>query len=329
MSGRELDAAGIRDPELRAAYDHCRRLNAEHGRTYFLATRLLTPAQRPAVHALYGFARWVDDIVDDLDPSRSSRTRTAELDELDASLRHGLSTGHSRHPVLAALVDTVRRHGIDHSLFTAFMNSMREDLVVTGYPTRDALNAYVYGSADVIGMQVLPVLGTVPPRQEAIPYAAALGNAFQLTNFLRDVGEDLQRGRVYLPADELAAFGVDHQRLHWCYRRGHPDLGVRRALADQVARTRAVYRSAAPGITMLDPVSRPCVATAFTLYSEILDRVVESDYDVFRRRVAVSASRRLGVAAHTAVTATTARTRARITGRVPAHSPRHSPQVLR
>lgn len=207
MIRHELRAAGIREPGIRAAYERCRHLNARHGRTYFLATRLLSPAQRPAVHALYGFARWADDIVDDLDPARSTQARAEELDALGAALHIGLRDGHSEHPILAALVDTVTRYGIEHSYFTEFLRSMREDLTITDYPTRAALDSYVYGSANVIGLQVLPVLGTVTSQERAAPRAAALGNAFQLTNFLRDLDEDLQRGRVYLPADELAAFG--------------------------------------------------------------------------------------------------------------------------
>ncbi|PKW17379.1 phytoene/squalene synthase family protein [Saccharopolyspora spinosa] len=293
---RELDAAGVQ-PHLRPAYQRCRVLNAAHGRTYFLATRLLAPAQRPAVHALYGFARWVDDIVDDTDESRTVRDRQQAVDQLDDKLRAGLRAGNSEHPILAALVDTVARHHIDPTLFTDFMASMRMDLTVRSYPTRAALDAYIHGSAAVIGLQLLPVFGTVCPAGEAEPYAAALGGAFQLTNFLRDVGEDLDRGRVYLPLEELAVFGVDQERLVWCREAGRPDLPVRRALADQVARTRSKYRAAEPGIALLAPWSRPCVRTAFTLYGEILDRIVESGYDVFRRRLAVSGPRRLEVAA--------------------------------
>lgn len=312
MSGYELDSAGVRDAGLRSAYDRCRTLNAAHGKTYFLATRLLSPSQRPAIHALYGFARWVDDIVDDLDPHRTVEQRRSELDALDEELRTGLRNGHSGHPVLAALVDTVARYGIAHEHFTAFMCSMRADLTVTDYADRAALDAYVHGSADVIGLQVLPVLGTVGDPAGAAPHAAALGNAFQLTNFLRDVGEDLRRGRVYLPADELAAFGVDRDRLAWCLDHGRPDRPVRQALADQVARTRERYRRAAPGIDLLHPISRPCVATAYTLYGEILDRVVESGYDVFSQRLAVARRRRIGVAAGTVLETATARCRARL-----------------
>ncbi|QUH02997.1 phytoene/squalene synthase family protein [Saccharopolyspora erythraea] len=303
MTRRELDAAGIRQPAVRAAYRRCRRLNAEHGRTYFLATRLLSPERRPAVHALYGFARWVDDVVDE--PASGVDDRDRRLRQLDGALRAGLDTGRSDHPILAALADTVRRHAIDRALFTDFMTSMRMDLTVRDYPDRAALEHYVHGSAAVIGLQVLPVLGTVSGEASAASYAAALGRAFQLTNFIRDVGEDLDRGRVYLPADELAAFGVDRERLTWCRRRGRPDASVRRALADQVARTKAAYRAAEPGIALLAEASRPCVATAFTLYGEILDRVVESGYEVFGSRLAVANSRRLSIGL-TAASATAA-----------------------
>ncbi|MEU4746852.1 phytoene/squalene synthase family protein, partial [Actinosynnema sp. NPDC023658] len=207
----ELDAAGITEPGLRDAYRRCRALNAEHGRTYFLATRMLGPEQRPAVHALYGFARWVDDIVDDVHSGLERKTR--ELASVEAALDSALDRGTSSHPVLAALLDTARRYDLPAVLFRDFMASMRMDLAVTDYATRADLMRYVHGSAAVIGLQVVPVLGTVVPRAEAEPAAAALGVAFQLTNFIRDVGEDLDRGRVYLPADELAAFGVDRDRL--------------------------------------------------------------------------------------------------------------------
>jgi phytoene synthase len=131
---------------------------------------------------------------------------------------------------------------------------------------------------------------------EAEPAAAALGVAFQLTNFLRDVGEDLDRGRVYLPADELAAFGVDRELLRWCRAGGRRDPRVRRALAHLVARTRSVYRRAAPGIGQLARGSRPCVRTAYALYGGILDRIVAADYDVLTARATVPTGRRLAVA---------------------------------
>ncbi|MCS7483486.1 phytoene/squalene synthase family protein [Umezawaea endophytica] len=293
---RELDAAGITDPGLRLAYARCRALNAEHGRTYYLATRLLRREQRPAIHALYGFARWADDIVDEVHDGRSAEQRAAELSGVERRLFAGLEAGSSDDPVIAAVVDTARRYDIDHRHFVDFTASMRMDLTVTEYPTHADLARYVRGSAAVIGLQVLPVLGTSVPREEAEPAAAALGVAFQMTNFLRDVGEDLDRGRVYLPLDELAAFGVDRPLLEHARRTGRADQRVRRALAHQVARTRAVYREAEPGIAMLAPRSRPCVDTAFRLYRRILDLIEEADHDVLSGRVVVSGGRRLAIA---------------------------------
>ena len=292
----ELDAAGITDPALRSAYALCRDLNARFGRTYFLATRLLPARRRPAVHALYGFARYADEIVDDLDDDSPAAERAARLDALDAELAVALAGGPTGQPVLDALADTATRYAIDPRHFTDFMVSMRMDTEVTEYATFEELGVYVHGSAAVIGLQMLPVLGTVVPRAEAEPPAAALGVAFQLTNFLRDVGEDLDRGRIYLPTAELAAFGVDRELLTWCRRTQRTDPRVRRALAHLVAHTRAVYRRAEPGVAMLEPVSRACVDCAFRLYRGILDEICAADYDVLHRRVAVSNRRRAAVA---------------------------------
>ncbi|NIH80675.1 phytoene/squalene synthase family protein [Amycolatopsis viridis] len=310
MSGA-LDAAGITEPRLRESYLRCRRLNAQHGRTYYLATRLLTKPQRPAVHALYGFARFADDIVDSAPPGSDPVHR---LEALSAALLTGLDTGHSDDPILAAVVDTASRYGIRRDLFTAFLDSMRMDLTITGYPDRAALDRYVHGSAEVIGLQMLPVLGTAGEPDEAAPYAAALGKAFQLTNFLRDVAEDLDRGRVYLPEDELAAFGVDRELLTWCRHTGRTDPKVRAALAAQHATTRAIYTYARAGIDRLHPVSRPCITTALVLYSEILDRIEAAGFAVFAHRARVGHGRRARLAVSGLVRAMWARRGRRAAG---------------
>lgn len=312
MTARELNAAGIDHPPLRASYTRCRELNARNGKTYFLATRLLSPRQRPAVHALYGFARYADDIVDDIDPVAAAHRERA-LTDLETRLTRALRHGASDHPVLAALADTVRRYRIDHGHFTDFMRSMRMDLHVTDYATLDSLQGYMRGSAAVIGLQVLPVLGTVTPRAEAAPHAASLGIAFQLTNFLRDVGEDLDRGRIYLPLDRLAAHGVDRALLAWCRRTGCTDIRVRAALRDLIATTRGFYRHAAAGISMLQPVSRPCVRTAFILYHAILSRIEEADCAVMDRRAVVSRGRKTAVALGGLAGLATSRTRTALT----------------
>ncbi|WP_052845435.1 phytoene/squalene synthase family protein [Streptomyces sp. NRRL S-31] len=318
MTDRELDAAGIGDPVLRAAYRHCRALNARHGRTYFLATRLLPVERRPAVHALYGFARWADDIVDRLGAGADTGRRAAALAELGRSLEEGLRDGRGEEPVVRALADTARRYGIEHALFRDFMSAMTADLTVTDYATYADLRGYMHGSAAVIGLQMLPVLGTVVPRREAAPYAAALGVAFQLSNFLRDVGEDLDRGRVYLPADLLAGHGVDRELLRWSRDTGRADPRIGAALREFEALTRGVYRQALPGLALLDPVSRPCVRTAFVLYGGILDAVAEGGYAVLHRRAVVPRGRRAAVAADGVARVVAARWRARRPVRRPA-----------
>ncbi|CAM5339433.1 Phytoene/squalene synthase family protein OS=Streptomyces tendae OX=1932 GN=GUR47_22590 PE=4 SV=1 [Streptomyces tendae] len=319
MTTRELDAAGITDPELRAAYTRCRLLNARHGRTYFLATRLLPADRRPAVHALYGFARRADDIVDDTRSGTTPHERAAALTRLDALLRRAL-TGQrpAAEPVVLALADTADRYAIPPAHFTDFMASMRADLTVTDYATYANLRAYMHGSAAVIGLQMLPVLGTVTDPAPAAPHAAALGVAFQLTNFLRDVGEDLDRGRIYLPADLLAAHGVHRDLLLWSRHTGRPDPRITAALRAAEDLTRAVYREAEPGLAMLDPVARPCIRTAFVLYRHILDAVAEGGYAVLHRRAVVSRRRRAAVAADGLVRVLNARLGAR---RAPTSAP--------
>jgi phytoene synthase len=294
MIRTELSAAGIDDPKLREAYQRCRTLNAAHGRTFFLATRLLAPDQRPPIHALYGFARYADDILDEFDSAMDTPTRAARLQQL--SDEFFASDEHPANPVLAAVRHTARRYAIADELFDDFLVSMRMDLTVTDYPDRDALNLYMKGSAEAIGLQVLPILGVVVAADEAAPHAAALGRAFQLTNFLRDVDEDLVRGRVYLPADELASHDVDRELLAWCHANRTTDRRVRNALADQHDIARGVYRYAADGVAMLEPRSQPCVSTALTLYAEILDRIEDSDFAVFSQRATVGNGRRLRVA---------------------------------
>lgn len=308
MTRRELDAGGVTEPSLRAAYAECRRLNALHGRSYFLATRLLPVERRSAVHALYGFARRADDIVDvladDADdaagsggPAPAPGHRDRLLRRLEGDLAHALRTGEGHDPVVRAVADTAGRYGIEHTLFADFLASMRSDLRVTDYPAYADLRSYMHGSAAVIGLQMLPVLGTVGARAEAEPYAADLGVAFQLTNFLRDVGEDLDRGRVYLPADLLAAHGVDRPLLEWSRRTGRADPRIRSALVAAEALTRGVYRAAEPGIALLDPRTRPCIRAAFTLYGGILDAIADQGYAVLHRRAVVSRGRRAATAA--------------------------------
>ena len=290
MSAHELDAAGIADPALRESYERCRRLNADHGKTYYLATLLLPPAKRPYVHALYGFARYADEIVDDLGSTLTVAEKAQVLRDFGEEFFRDVERGYSEHPVSAAVVDTVLRWDIPLEHFEAFLHSMTMDLTVGEYATYEDLYEYVYGSAAVIGLQMVPILE--PATDDAVDRAKDLGVAFQLANFIRDVGEDLDRGRIYLPLDELATHGVTPEVL---YRRVATGP-VKAALAEQVARVRALEEASRPGIAALHPATRPCIEAARVLYCGIVDAVEAIDYEVFDRRAKVSMTRRLAVA---------------------------------
>ena len=181
------------------------------------------------------------------------------------------------------MLDTAARWDIPHSYFAEFLDSMRMDLTVNGYATYEDLLKYMWGSAAVIGLQTLPILGRADdsvPWDQLETHAIDLGYAFQLTNFLRDVAEDLRRDRVYLPQESLDQFGVDRERL----RRGRVDEPIRNLLAWEIERARGLYRRAEPGIELLHPTSRDCLRTALVLYAAILDEIEDNDYDVFSRR---------------------------------------------
>lgn len=297
----ELDAAGITDPALRASYAECKRLNSLHGKTYYLATLLLPPAKRPFVHALYGFARYADEIVDDLASTLSPQEKAKVLRTWSSGVLADLETGKSNDAVGAALVDTVTRFNIPHQHFVDFLHSMEMDLTVSTYATFDDLYEYVYGSAAVIGLQMLPILGTI--TDGAYESAKNLGVAFQLANFIRDVDEDLDRGRIYLPLDELAAHRVTEEMLY--ARVLTPEITA--ALKFQIARVRQLQKEADSGIELLDPTSRPCIRAASELYCGIVDEVEAIGYDIFNKRAKTSTARRLRVAGKAYIQALSAR----------------------
>jgi phytoene synthase len=286
----ELTVAGILDPDLRASYAECKRLNALHGKTYFLATLLLPKAKRPFVHALYGFARYADEIVDDLASQLTVEEKAKELNTWGNTVLSDLKKGRSKDAVGRALIDTVTRFDIPHEYFEAFLHSMEMDLTIQEYQTYEDLMEYVYGSAAVIGLQMVPILG--PLHADAFESAKTLGIAFQLANFIRDVGEDLDRSRVYLPKKELQEFGVDRKMLE--ARVLTPEIVE--ALKFQIARVKRLQLEAAPGINLLEPTSRPCIEAASTLYCGIVEEVEKIDYDIFNKRAKTSTGRRLRVA---------------------------------
>ncbi len=275
---------------LQQSYEECKRLNALHGKTYYLATLLLPAKKRPYVHALYGFARYADEIVDDLASTLSDEEKASHLRTWGDSVIADIRSGESSDLIGRALVDTVKTFDIPVSYFEAFMKSMEMDLTVTRYDTYDDLMEYVYGSAVVIGLEMLPILGYSDDR--AIPAATALGQAFQLANFIRDIGEDIDRGRIYMPLEDLARFGVSEEML--LRRQMTPEIVE--AIKYQIQRVRDLQKVAEAGIKYLSPISRPCIRAASELYCGIVDEIEANNYDVFNKRASTSKMRRLRVA---------------------------------
>ena len=275
---------------LAQSYEECKRLNALHGKTYYLATLLLPAAKRPPVHALYGFARYADEIVDDLASTLTPEEKAVALRTWGDTVLADLRAGESSDLIGRALVDTVNKYSIPLEYFDAFMVSMEMDLTVTRYQTYDDLMTYVYGSAVVIGLEMLPILGYSDPR--AIEAATALGTAFQLANFIRDIGEDIDRGRIYMPLDDLTRFGVSEEML--LKRQLTPE--IIEAIKYQIARVRDLQDKAEAGIQYLDPISRPCIRAASELYCGIVDEIEANGYDIFNKRATTSSWRRARVA---------------------------------
>jgi 15-cis-phytoene synthase len=273
---------------LDESYAINRELNKRYGTTYYWSTHLLPAVKRPHVHALYGLCRYADDIVDDLGSTASVEQRANVLKEFGDRFFADHANGRSEHPVLKAVIHTVRSFEIEPDAVRRFLDSMTMDLSVATYESYEDLEIYMDGSAAVIGEMMLPIL---EPRDfdRAKPHARDLGNAFQLTNFLRDVAEDLDRGRVYIPQADLRTFNADpHTRI--------ADAGWINLMRYEIARCNQLYASADLGIAMLPPSSQRCIQAARDLYSGILKKIEEADFDVFEKRVRVTTARKLAMA---------------------------------
>ena len=269
---------------LDESYALCREFNKRHGTTYYWSTMVLPTVKRHHVHALYGFARYADDIVDEIPEGGHGEIpvaeRAAALAAFGDRFFADLDRGASDDPILKAVVHTVRAFDLDPDVFRRFLRSMTMDLTVESYGTWDDLLDYMDGSAAVIGEMMLPILEP-DDLAAATPHARDLGNAFQLTNFLRDIAEDLDRDRQYVPQEDLRRFGVDLTE-----RRCTPEFVE--LMRFEIARCRELYTSADRGIAMLPDRSARCIRAARVLYSRILDKIEEGGYDVFAARATVS-----------------------------------------
>lgn len=283
----------------------CARITLAHARTFSLASRLLPAVKRRAAFALYAFCRVADDLVDLADHDHQQALR-AQLDAYRGQLYDALAgagggngaSGSASSPIFRELAWVVRTFDVAPTALLELLDGVARDLVTRRYETWDDLEQYCEGVASSVGEMCTYVFG-VPAgpgvRQQAIRYARTLGTAMQLTNILRDVGEDARRDRCYLPADDLARFGLTAQDV---LTRGEAlvhDDAWRRLMAFEVQRARSLYDAALPGIALLHPDAQKCAAACAHGYAGILGAIEAQDYDTITTRARLGRLARVGV----------------------------------
>jgi 15-cis-phytoene synthase len=287
--GKKLDG-GL---SLAKSYDLCRRVQKAHSRTYYFSTRLFPHEVRPRVYALYAFMRYADEIVDS-PHELPLEAQLSILEEFEEETMAAVSGEEVPNPVLRAYADTVRTCGIDPETITAFFESMKMDTRVFRYPTYEDLEVYTYGSAAVVGLMMCRVVGAAEGKADS--HAEALGVAMQLSNFLRDIGEDWRRGRVYLPLEDLARF----EYTEWDLASGLVDERFVDLMRFEIGRARKLYEIADEGMAYIPRGRRFPVVVARELYAAILDRIEAQSYDIFSRRAQISRPGKVLVAARSA-----------------------------
>lgn len=281
------------EPTLEQDYAHCQAVQRAHGVSYYFATRFFPSEMRRAVHALYGFVRYPDQWVDCPDAGVSPAIIRDQLDAYERDLIRAVCRQPVSLPPLRAFADVVRRYKIPLRYPLEFLDAMRMDLTRTHYASFEELQTYTWGSASVVGVMMCYILGAT--QSEALQRAATMGLAMQLTNFLRDVGEDWQRGRVYLPQDELQRFGISERQI----AQGVLDERWRALMRFQIERCRTLYADAEQGITLLPREAQYPVLLGGRLYARILHAIERNDYDVFRQRARTTHAEKLALAAAT------------------------------
>ena len=266
-------------PVSLAAWHACSAITRTHGRTFYLASRFLPPARRQAIHAIYAYCRIADDIAD-RSPDLESAARG--LDAWEAQIAQPTA------PVALAFAAVRARYGIPVAPVHDLLAGVRMDLTPARYETWEDLRRYCYHVAGTVGLMTAPVLGCQDAA--ALPRAVDLGIAMQLTNVLRDVGEDAVQGRLYLPLQDLARFGCDPDAV----LSGRPNGQFPQLLAFEIERARTIYAQARLGYPALSPSGRLTALAGERLYAAILHRIEENEFDVFSTRAHVSTSRKIG-----------------------------------
>ncbi len=262
---------------LDECYRHCRDIARTNSKTFYLSSLFLAPEKRRAVWAVYAFCRTADDIVDGLTPAAE---RLAAIDYWERALLAAYS-GNADDRIMVALHDAIGRFDIPLQPALDLLRGARLDITVRRYSTYDDLREYCYLVASTVGLLTAPILGY--STAAALDYGVALGRAMQMTNILRDVGEDARMGRIYLPLDEMARFGYTESSL---FEEVVDDAFVA-LMKFQIERVRRLYAEAEPGIALLSPESRYTVRLALTLYRQILGSIEANRFDVYSKRAYV------------------------------------------
>jgi phytoene synthase len=265
------------DASLRKAYKQAEKITAKHSKSFYFASGLLPEEKRSAVRALYAFCRTVDDIVDE----SANPEQDSQLDYW-----RGMVEGASfadNDLVAAAWADTLIRYHIPRHYALQLIDGVARDLCQSRYQTFDELATYCYGVASTVGLMSMYIVGF--KNNAAVPYAIKLGVALQMTNILRDVGEDYQNGRLYLPREELAFYGIQESDI----AEGHISDNWRQFMKFQIDRTRQLYEESWAGVTMLEREGQFAIGAASVFYQGILDKIEKNDYDVFTQRASLSA----------------------------------------
>ena len=270
------------DAALRKAYRQAERITAHHSRSFHLASGLLPEEKRSAVRALYAFCRTVDDIVDE----SVEGERESQLDYWRGMVEHGSFLDDDL--VAAAWADTLTRYHIPRHYALQLIDGVNRDLTQSRYQTFEELATYCYGVASTVGLMSMYIVGF--KSGEAVPYAIKLGVALQMTNILRDIGEDYRNGRLYLPREELAFYGIREQDI----AEGRITDNWRQFIKFQIDRTRQLYAESWEGMKMLEREGQLAIGAASVFYQGILDEIENHDYDVFTRRANLSAAGKIG-----------------------------------
>lgn len=268
---------------VQESYKYCREVARTRAKNFYFSFVMLPPEQRDAMCAVYSFMRYCDDLSDEPGATQSAMDRWA------SALRNALAGSPDEHPVWPAFLDAVQRYKIPHEYFHSMIEGVASDLAAVYIATFDDLYRYCYRVASVVGLTTIHIFGFT--SQDAVPLAEKCGIAFQLTNILRDVKEDADLGRTYIPEEDLVRFGVTAADL----KSGARSDAFGRLMDFEITRARSYYQESQPLLAMIQPRTRRSLWTLITIYSRLLERIAEAKFDVLTRRISLSLPEKLWI----------------------------------